>query len=192
MKLTRLSVFILLLILPVLSAGCETGLGGLFKDKPGPAPKEAEAAAGEEVYLLRVDQISRDRETCSGLAALAMVIQFWSQDQESARFIEGLECPEKGSDPQELSRMAVGQGFRSLTYRGGLPDLFRQLTAGRPLIVAFRGGEGLKFLVLSGYYQDGRLVANDPLKGRRVYPIQDFMELWQETDYSTVAVSPKS
>ena len=191
-KPARLTILILLLIVPTLSVGCGARLGSLFKDKPDPPPAVGEAAAGEEVYLLRVPQIDRDKAACSGLAALAMVIQFWNQDPESAKFVRDLECPEKGSQARELARLAVDQGFRALAYKGGLPDLFRQLTAGRPLIVALRDGEGIKFLVLSGHYQDGRLVVNDPLKGRRIYLIQDFMELWKGTGYSTVAVSPKA
>ena len=192
MRPFKTSVLTLLVILPALFWGCGTGLGKLFQDKPDRPPATKEAAAGEEVYLLRVDQVNRENPACSGLAALAMVIRFWSQDEGSAAKFQDLECPEAGFQARDLVRLAVDQGFRALAYKGGLPDLFRQLTAGRPLIVALKEGDGLKYLVLSGHYQDGRLVVNDPLKGRRTYLIQDFMELWKGTGYSTVAVSPKN
>lgn len=186
-----LRIILLTTLTGLLLTGCSTKMGMFYRDIFDKSELEEEAKQAEDTYILKVPFIKQENETCCGAASLAMNIQYWTEDPESVAFLKGIECPEKGFKGKELMAMAVAKGFKAVIYKGGLPDLFKHLTATRPVMVMLKRYGALHYVVVVGYSQDGRIIINDPLKGQVVYDNEFFMDLWKGARYFSMLVVPK-
>jgi ABC-type bacteriocin/lantibiotic exporter with double-glycine peptidase domain len=187
----RRTIWLWSLLLIVLAAqGCSTKVGVFYRDIFDKKELSSEAKESEETYILKVPFLKQTREDCCGLTVLAMVARYWREDQDQVELL-ATACPEKGFSGKDLLALAVAQGFKGLIYKGSLPDLFKHLTATRPLIVLLDRYGLLHYVVVVGYAQDGRIALHDPAEGPVVYDIQFFLDLWKRAKYFTLLIVPK-
>ena len=114
---------------------------------------------------LDVPFVKQEKDGC-GAASIAMVMQYWQQQQEQSRSpdsdanqIQHLLYSAKahGIYASDMERYFREKGFRTFTIRGEWEDLKQHLDKGRPLIVALRpvsGGGPLHYVVVTGLDQE--------------------------------------
>ncbi|MBW1712501.1 MAG: C39 family peptidase [Deltaproteobacteria bacterium] len=187
-----LKMLLALTVLGLLTQGCATPVGVLYREAFDKRSLEQKDIDSEETYILEVPQVKQAADNCCGLAALAMVVHYWREKPESIEFVKEHQCPPEGFTGQELVRIAVSQGFKALVYKGSLPDLFKHLSATRPVIVILQRYGGLHYVVVVGHSQEGGLIVNDPAKGQIIYEIGYFMESWKKAKYFSMMVVPRS
>ncbi len=117
--------------------------------------------------------VHQPREGC-GAASLAMVMQYWSQQQGRAAGAESnvvsiqrqLYSPSKhGILASSMTEYLRAHGFEVFALNGRWSDLETQLAKGRPLIVALRpeGQTELHYVVVDGIDPArGLVMMNDP------------------------------
>ncbi|HEY6249672.1 MAG TPA: C39 family peptidase [Candidatus Angelobacter sp.] len=131
-------------------------------------------AADSPGVWLDVPFVKQEKDGC-GAASIAMVMQYWFRQQLK---------PETDADPIEIQRTLYSKeghgifasdlehyfqshGFQTFVFSGSWENLQRQLTQGRPLIVAVKpGGRGTEhYVVVAGLEGDHSVVlVNDPMQ----------------------------
>lgn len=159
--------------------------------------------AGSGVWL-DVPYVRQSKEGC-GSAALAMVLQYWSEkgaaistDRTDAEKIqqELYSKESHGIRAEAMDRYLRDSGFSSIQFRGEWNDLENDLGKGRPLIAAIRPGPkaSLHYVVVVGVdrTQDAVLL-NDSERGKLIRTERpEFEKEWQRTGNWTLLALPKS
>lgn len=132
----------------------------------------AEAQAPPPIWI-DVPYLHQPREGC-GAASLAMVMQYWAQqqghaagpDSDVATIQQQLYSPSThGILASQMQAYLRAHGFEVFALAGRWSDLQNQLAKGRPLIVALRppGQTALHYVVVDGVDPARGLVTmNDP------------------------------
>ncbi len=109
-----------------------------------------------------------------------------------------------GTGVEELAFTAQSYGYAdSLPFHDGSIALLQsELAAGRPIVVSLghEDAEGLSdsrspghFVTVTGISPDGNWIAyNDPILGKVVVPMSDFLSQWALQGYSGVTVGPSA
>lgn len=134
------------------------------------------AAGGPYSVYLDVPFLQQEENGC-GAAVLAMVMQYWNQQQKTAapeadpRAIHKalFSKPDRGTPAAGMERYLREAGFRAFSFAGEWRDLEHHLAKGRPVIVALRPGRRTQahYVVVAGVDRDRGLVfVNDPARGK--------------------------
>src|SRR5579872_5874861 len=129
-------------------------------------------AAASGVWL-DVPFVRQEKNGC-GAASIAMVMQYWLQQEGRApddvdldRIQHALYARQaNGVYASDMEHYLEQQGFRTFAFHGDWESLKQHLGKGRPLIVALRPGGGdtpLHYVVVAGLDWDrGLVMVNDP------------------------------
>jgi len=129
--------------------------------------------------------------TC-GPAALKIVLDYLRLPLPEKRLVKLCEAtPEKGTDPQDLVRVAEKLGFKAYEKQNmTISEVKKLVQGGTPVIVNYqykpKYGEG-HYAVIIGFSQD-EFILSDPAedKGYLKVKIKDFMSQWYELEDKTV------
>lgn len=156
----------------------------------------------EHIPHINVSYVKQlDAVTC-GLAALQSVAQYWGVvlDQSQLFKTRPPKNTESGYSLGELSEFATEAGFTAFVIRADQAFLEKQISKGRPLIVALKikpllpvnipnGLSGLvvkaitpsynHFVVLMGIGND-QVAVMDPVQGYYLLNIDEFNEMWKK------------
>ena len=188
----RWGLLLLLVLLAGLAGGCATPMGLAYNELFVNTKLSEEDLHGEKTYVLKVPLVKQKSGACCGLAALAMVMDYWTEKPVYAKKFEEMDCPPKGFTGAALKAISKTNGFEAVTYQGSLPDLFKHLTATRPLIVMLKTYTARHYVVVIGHSDEGRLVINDPIKGTIFFGMEDFLSRWKGANRFTMLVVQKS
>lgn len=174
-------------------AGCSPAARQLVGDAVVNRPLTEEDRQGKDTRLLAVPAYL-SRQTCCGLAALWMVMDYWTEQGGESRkkWLEGRTCPPKGYSVKDLAAMAEARGFKAYVYQGRPSDLARQLGATRPVIVLLRRLGRNHFVVVAGQATGGRWVVNDPARGTVFLDRRDLMEEWESVGRPAILLAPRA
>lgn len=129
-------------------------------------------AAGAPGVWLDVPFVRQEKNGC-GAASVAMVMQYWFQQQGRASDVADPALIQRtlySRDAQGIYASGIEQylqlhGFRTFAFHGDWENLKQHLEKGRPLIVALRPGSQtpLHYVVVTGLdWQQGLVMVNDP------------------------------
>src|SRR5713226_9616890 len=120
------------------------------------------SAPGQAGLWLDVPFVKQQKEGC-GAATIAMVMQYWQQQQNLSLSAAETDAPEiqkilyskkgHGIYASDLEQYFQRHGFRTFAFTGTWDDLRQHLEKGRPLIVALRPsrpGSSLHYVVIAG------------------------------------------
>jgi ABC-type bacteriocin/lantibiotic exporter with double-glycine peptidase domain len=149
---------------------------------------------------LDVPFVKQPRDGC-GAASIAMVIEYWQQQQASQTArprVEEIQRAlysrrEHGIHATDLERYLQEHGFLTFAVAAEWSDLQHHLEMGRPLIAALRlGGKDLHYVVVTGL--DGEVVLkNDPAVRKLVKQSRaDFEREWSGTGNWMLLAVPSS
>ncbi len=150
--------------------------------------------ASRERVLLRVPFFPDKTDQC-GPSALASVLGFWGLPADAARLKEELYLADlRGSLPLDLLLAARARGLAAEMSNGSLPQLKKDLDAGRPSIAFVNLGWRFlpigHFLVVTGY--DGRgIYAHSGAKRDAFIPYREFSRTWERTERWTLVIAPR-
>lgn len=153
---------------------------------------------------LDVPYVHQVKEGC-GSAAIAMVLQYWSQKGASVpadRMDEGriqrdlyLKASH-GIRASDMERYVNESGFSAFAFSGEWKDLKNHLKKGRPLIAAIQPDKraALHYVVIAGLDSVNEAVLlNDPERGKLIrVERQEFEKEWKPTDNWTLLAIPKT
>jgi ABC-type bacteriocin/lantibiotic exporter with double-glycine peptidase domain len=147
----------------------------------------------EETYVLDIPVKKQKSANCCGIACLEMVLSYWAEPaKQTLNFnIENNDCPKNGFTGKELKEMAIIDGYNAFVYKGDLKDIYKNLSAARPIIVILKIFGSNHYVVVSGYSQNGNLVINNPSEGRMFWDLEDFMDRWKKANYFSMLILPK-
>lgn len=132
-----------------------------------------------------------------GPTVAAMLLTSWGQPTtgpEVERAIGGK--PAKGLRAGRLRSFLIERGLRVFLLEGALPDLERELRAGRPVVVGVQKPYSTKVyahyqIVVGVHPARRRLAVLDPADGLREYPFEGFVKEWAPTrQLMLVALAP--
>jgi ABC-type bacteriocin/lantibiotic exporter with double-glycine peptidase domain len=148
--------------------------------------------------------IPQEKNGC-GAAVLAMVMQYWDQQQGRASGPEAdaeviqrelYSRPAHGIYASELERYLDQHGFQTFALRGDWDDLKQHLSKGRPLIVALHPSSTapLHYVVIAGVEdQQGMVLLNDPAQRKLLKESRsDFEREWSAAGKWTLLAVPRS
>lgn len=161
-------------------------------------------AADSPGVWLDVPFVKQEKDAC-GAASIAMVMQYWARKQQRPE-------TQVDADPVEIQRVLYSKeghgiyasdlqhyfqdhGFQTFAFAGSWDNLNRQLTQGRPLIVALKiGGHGPEhYVVVAGLEGHNIVLVNDPAQ-RKLFK-QDwssFEKQWSAAGKWTLLAVPQS
>lgn len=152
---------------------------------------------------LDVPFIRQEKNGC-GAASIAMVMQYWSQQQHSsgpqadaAQIQRELySAKAHGIYAKDLQHYFESQGYQVFAFRGDWGELRENLSKGRPLIVALKplaGDPSLHYLVVAGIdWQQGIVLVNDPAQRKLLKEDRaSFEREWDATGKWTLLAVPK-
>lgn len=159
-------------------------------------------AADSPGVWLDVPFVQQEKDGC-GAASIAMVMQYWQRQQQrtdaSADPVEiqrALYSKEgRGIYASDLQHYFQDHGYQTFAFAGNWDNLQRQLSQGRPLIVALKiGGHGPEhYVVVAGIEGDHSVVlVNDPAQRKLLK--QDwstFEKQWNAAGRWTLLVLPQ-
>ena len=160
------------------------------------------AGASGGVWL-DVPFIHQEKEGC-GSAALAMVLQYWSQKGASLsskrtnaeRIQRELYSKEAhGIRASAMEQFLRESGFSSYVFSGEWADLGTHIEKGRPLIATIQPGakSSRHYVVVVGIDREHEAVLlNDPERGK-LFRVErpEFEKEWQRTNNWTLLAVPK-
>lgn len=186
----RLRLAAAALLLAALAAGCATPpqTQRVIGERPADLPSGAE--------LEEVPFFAQERYQC-GPATLAMVLADIGRDVQPEQFVEQVYVPEKqGSLRTEMRAAVRAQGAVPYPVAGELDAVFREIAAGRPVLVMQNLGLDFwprwHYAVAVGYDLDERqIVLRSGTERRRVTPLATFERTWARADrWAQVIVPP--
>ena len=137
-----------------------------------------------------------DRTDQCGPSALASVLGFWGTQAEPAQLKQEIYRGNlKGSLPIDLLLAAQARGMSAEILDGGLPQLKKELDAGRPLIVfvnlSYPFIPSGHYMVVTGY-DDRRqaIYAHSGMKKNGLMSYKKFLKQWERTDRWALLVLP--
>lgn len=153
---------------------------------------------------LDVPFVKQEKNGC-GAASIAMVMQFWQQQQgrsstagSDAMQIQGslYSSPGHGIYASDLERYFRQNAFRTFAFAGTREDLRQHLEKGRPLIVALKPGRRapLHYVVVTGLDTEQALVLlNDPAERKLLkQELASFENEWKNAGNWTLLAVPQS
>ncbi len=149
--------------------------------------------------------IPQEKNGC-GAASIAMVMQYWEQQQGKAAGPESqadtiqrelYSRPAHGIYASDLENYLGQQGYQTFALRGDWNDLKQHLSKGRPLIVALAPstlGGPLHFVVVAGVdEQQGVVLVNDPAQRKLLKESRsNFEQEWSAAGKWTLLAVPRS
>lgn len=151
---------------------------------------------------LDVPFVKQEKNGC-GAASIAMVMQYWSQQQHSAAPADAAQIQRElyaakahGIYAEDLQQYFKKQGFHAFAFRGDWDELRENLSKGRPLIIALKplaGDSSLHYLVVAGLdWQHGIVLVNDPAQRKLLKEDRaSFEREWDATGKWTLLAVPK-
>jgi hypothetical protein len=160
-------------------------------------PKELDQCTGW-LAIREVPEIRQKEATDCGVAALAMILGYWSlpcSEQKAAS-----DCPVipgQGTQACDLREAARKSGLEAYLIHGEIEDLRIELAENHPLVVglikAHVGGALTHYEVVVGLHSEKRIVLTlDPSHGWRQNTIEGFLNEWEPTGRLTLVVFRKS
>jgi len=162
------------------------------------------AADGPGVWL-DVPFVQQEKDGC-GAASIAMVMQYWQRQQQKidvnadsdpVQIQRALYSREgHGIYASDLQHYFQNHGYQTFAFSGNWDNLQRQLSQGRPLIVALKTGghDSEHYVVVAGLQGDHSIVlVNDPEQRKLLK--QDwstFEKQWSAAAKWTLLVVPQS
>jgi ABC-type bacteriocin/lantibiotic exporter with double-glycine peptidase domain len=152
---------------------------------------------------LDVPFVKQDKDAC-GAASIAMVMQYWLKQQQrpAAADADPVEIQRTlysreghGIYASDLQHYFQDHGFQTFAFAGNWDNLNRQLSKGRPLIVALKiGGHGPEhYVVVVGLEgEKSAVLVNDPAQRKLLK--QDwatFDKQWGAASHWTLLVVPQ-
>ncbi len=160
------------------------------------------AAAAPGVWL-DVPFVKQPKDGC-GAAVVAMVIQYWSQQQgraaDAAAEVDAIQRALYSPDAHGIYASALEQyfrehGFRAFALAATWQDLQQHLEKGRPLIVALQPAAKapLHYVVVVGIDPPQQLVlVNDPAERKLLKRNRsEFEKEWQRAGHWTLLALPE-
>ncbi len=164
------------------------------------------SAPGQAGLWLDVPFVKQQKEGC-GAATIAMVMQYWQQQQNLSLSAAETDAPEiqkilyskkgHGIYASDLEQYFQRHGFRTFAFTGTWDDLRQHLEKGRPLIVALRPSRlesSLHYVVIAGIDPGRNMVLmNDPAE-RKLLGKQraEFEKEWSGTSRWTLLALPQT
>lgn len=159
------------------------------------------SAQAPSALWIDVPFVAQPREGC-GAASLAMVMQYWAQQQHAAApsasdvatIQRQIYSPRlHGATPEAMENYLRQNGYRTFAFSGTWNDLQQQVSKGRPLIVALRprGQTALHYVVIAGVdAAQGTVTMNDPAERKLLTEERaGFERDWSAThDWALLAV----
>ena len=156
--------------------------------------------AEEPGVWLDVPFVAQEKNAC-GAASIAMVMQFWENQQgkpvsSNAKQIERmLYSPQAhGIYASDMKRYLQQQGFRTFAFQGNWKDLKEHLEKGRPLIVALNAGHrDLHYVVVAGLdWTQDMVLKNDPAERKLLKQDRSsFEKQWKAAGNWTLLAVPQ-
>lgn len=162
---------------------------------------QSPSAAGAPLWI-DVPFAAQTKDGC-GSAAIAMVLQYWSQKQHLP--------PGANGDPESIqaslfSRSAHGiyasrmkhyfeqAGFAAYPFHADWSDLERNIAEGRPLIVSLKESTALHYVVVTGIDTEHHYVfTNDPARQKMLRSSRAAFESeWSGTQNWALLAVPRS
>ena len=158
-------------------------------------------AADSPGVWLDVPFVQQEKNGC-GAASIAMVMQYWQRQQQRT---------DASADPVEIQRTLYSRegrgiyasdlqhyfqdhGYQTFAFAGNWENLQRQLSQGRPLIVALKTRGPEHYVVVAGLEGDHQMVlVNDPAQRKLLK--QDwptFEKQWNAAGRWTLLVVPQT
>ena len=194
-----LGLFLALSLAAVVAAASGRPLFG------APLGGAADTTAAPDVAWLDVPFVKQTRNGC-GPAAIAMVVAYW-QGQGFAALGNGgdpglimaavYSDSAKGTTGSAMRRYFERLGFRAFAFQGDWSDLGRNISQGRPLIVAL--GEPRAFHPAASHYavvagldtQHGFVLLNDPARRKLLKTDRaEFERAWDAAGRWTLLAVP--
>ena len=149
---------------------------------------------------LDVPFVPQEKNAC-GAAALAMVMQYWDQQQgraptaDAKQIEDAIYSPEaRGIFASEMRQYLEQNGYRAFAFHGELSDLQQHLEKGRPLIVALvPPSSDPHYVVIAGIDLRERVVIkNDPAERKLLkQDIGSFEQQWKAAGNWTLLAVPR-
>lgn len=185
----RLFVFAVLAATAFLATGCSTLSAENIK-------KSAAASRETAAYVEGVPFFPQSESMC-GPAAIASVMGYFMASltmEDVAKEVYNERW--KGTLPIDLVIYAKVKGFDAEFYRGGLPDLKKNIRAKTPLILFIDAGLGIfplgHYIVATGYSDEFEsITAHSGTDRDAVFTYAELLRAWQRTGYSTILMRPK-
>lgn len=186
----RLAWLVSIMLLAALGA-CSPAAQQLLGDSLVNRRLSQDDRQGKQTRVLDVREY-RSEQSCCGLAALWMVLDYWSEagGPQRQQWLARQSCPAKGYSVGDLATMARAAGYRALVYQGRPSDLSRQLAATRPVIVLLRRLGRNHFVTVVGTATGGRLVVNDPNRGMVFLRRTDLVREWEAVGRPSLLITP--
>lgn len=141
--------------------------------------------------VLDVPYVPQTEALCGGAAAV-MVMRYWGGDSVGIQAFEPLvDDSARGIRTDVLAGEIHSLGWRALTFRGSLPEIRRQLSRGRPVIVLLRVAPDRYHYVVVVAVGDGAVLVHDPARAPfRRLTAKEFRREWAPTGAWSLLVLP--
>lgn len=161
----------------------------------------ASLAAAQPGVWLDVPFVKQEKDGC-GAASIAMVMQYWMDQQGSGGSIDSVEIQralyskeDHGIRASDLEKYFQEHGFRAFAFQGTKEELKKHLEKGRPLIVALKpeGNGGNHYVVVTGLdWENGIVQMNDPAQRKLLKQHwSDFEKQWSAVGKWTLLAVPQ-
>ncbi|MEK7469459.1 MAG: cysteine peptidase family C39 domain-containing protein [Planctomycetota bacterium] len=153
-------------------------------------------AAQGWIAVRDVRLVAQEESNDCGSAALAMVLGYWGHEADARSISEACHLePGTGISAGALREVARAHGLRAYVLASFLPDLVRELSRGRPVVVGLvkpvAAGALAHFEVVVGIHPEKLLVATlDPGHGYRSNSFDGFLAEWRSAGFVTLVVFP--
>jgi ABC-type bacteriocin/lantibiotic exporter with double-glycine peptidase domain len=145
-------------------------------------------ASGDWIAVRNVAVHRQTAESDCGIAALAMIFEYWHLEGWSRERIQA-SCPiveDRGTRARDLRSCARQAGLESTLIHGSWMDLCRELLLGRPVLVGLVkptiwGPVTHYELVVGLHLRDRLVVTLDPAHGWRQNTVEGFLTEWEAT-----------
>ena len=157
---------------------------GCYRGTARPTTAAQLTTARGWVTVPGVPTVSQKGERDCGAAAAAMILGYWGMptDQDAVRAASALPA-DQSLTAGFLRAYLRGRGLQMFLIQGTLPDLERELAAGRPVLVGvlkpYSNKTFAHYLVVVGFNRAAEeLAVIDPADGWRGYTFAGFTQEW--------------
>ncbi|MBK8011630.1 MAG: C39 family peptidase [Deltaproteobacteria bacterium] len=180
------------------SAACAT-IGATYTGSGVAVDSELSTRESGWVYVAKVPVVRQRADWDCGLAALMMVLRYWSVTPVPgiiAKTLEGAAEMHRPISAGELKKIAKDHELEAFVVRGGSKDLIAQMRKGRPVIVGLlkptiRGRVAHYEVVIGVNERTGDVMTIDPSLGHRKNTWSGFEAEWTGAGFLILLVAPR-
>ncbi|MBI5326684.1 MAG: C39 family peptidase [Deltaproteobacteria bacterium] len=147
-------------------------------------------------YIKNVPFFSQERYYC-GPASLSSVINFYGVAASEEEITKEVYNPKlNGAISIDILKYARAKGFDASYYKGSLPEIKKEISAERPVILFVDFGYGFypvrHYMVAIGYNDEiGYLIAHSGTEKDKTFSYSEIQNAWEKTGFGTILIVPK-